>query len=206
MWFMLSDYSNSECGAKIWATGTESEKICYTLAHSLLNGGRFLQHDTMLARYMLWPCVCLSVCLAVTHRRVVDYSKSKPTDDKPSLKEAWSGSRDTFKKFEVPCLWNGWNWAIQIWCADWYWWVVAHVWQVTPKDVFRITWDLFKFLEGKHWWCLGNGTRYRHSYNGRLTGYIICGLSNGTNRNDLEWPWRSLLLFEIFQTPILLEI
>jgi len=70
MWFMLSDYSNSECGAKILSTEIESKKICYTLARSLSNGGRFLQRDTMLARYVLWPGVCLSVCPAVTHRRV----------------------------------------------------------------------------------------------------------------------------------------
>jgi len=27
---------------------------------------------------------------------------------------------------------------------------------------------------------------------------IVCGLSNGTITRNLEWPWRSLLLFETF--------
>ena len=31
---------------------------------------------------------------------------------------------------------------------------------------------------------------------------ITCVLSNGTNNNDLEWPLRSLLLSEIFLTPV----
>jgi len=35
----------------------------------------------------------------------------------------------------------------------------------------------------------------RHSYNGRLIGNFMYGLSNGMIANDLEWGWRSLLLF-----------
>ena len=31
-------------------------------------------------------------------------------------------------------------------------------------------------------------------------------LSNGTNTNDFKWPWKSLLLFETFLTPIPREI
>jgi len=25
-----------------------------------------------------------------------------------------------------------------------------------------------------------------------MESHSLCGLSNGTNNNDLEWPWRSL--------------
>jgi len=35
---------------------------------------------------------------------------------------------------------------------------------------------------------------------------IECGLSNGPNTNDLEWPWRSLLLFETCLTFVLKEM
>ena len=33
---------------------------------SIIDRGQFLPRDAMLARYMLWPCVCLSVCLSVS--------------------------------------------------------------------------------------------------------------------------------------------
>jgi len=29
-----------------------------------------------------------------------------------------------------------------------------------------------------------------------------CALMNDTSRNDLEWPWRSLLMFNIFLFPM----
>jgi len=31
---------------------------------------------------------------------------------------------------------------------------------------------------------------------------IVCSLSNGSNTNDLEWPWRLVLLYEAFLTTI----
>ena len=41
------------------------------------------------------------------------------------------------------------------------------------------------------------------SCNGRLTEVVgLRGLSNGSNTNELEWPWRSLLMFGTFLTPI----
>jgi len=33
-----------------------------------------------------------------------------------------------------------------------------------------------------------------YSGTGKLIQEIACGLSNGSNTNDLEWPWRSLLM------------
>ena len=35
------------------------------LRYLLRNGDHLLPRDAMLARYMLWPCVCLSVCLCL---------------------------------------------------------------------------------------------------------------------------------------------
>jgi len=35
-------------------------------------------------------------------------------------KWAWSGSREPFSNFGASYLWNGWSWALHIWCADWY--------------------------------------------------------------------------------------
>jgi len=53
--------------------------------------------------------------------------------------------------------------------------------------------DLFNCGEITDDWYLGNGTIQRSNYDGRL--------SNGTSTNDLEWPWKSLLLF-LTPTPL----
>jgi len=59
---------------------------------------RFLQRNAMHARYMLWPCVCVCVCLCVCHKSVsVNHCKSKPADEKYSIKGARSGSGDRFR-------------------------------------------------------------------------------------------------------------
>ena len=42
---------------------------------------------------------------------------------------------------------------------------------------------------------LRNGTKYRHSIR-QKTNRKSCDLSNDTNSNDLDWPWRPRLLFE----------
>ena len=69
--------------------------------------------------------------------------------------------------------------------------------RLSSKGTCHVT---FQFLGKQHWYYLGNDTRQRHSYNGRLIGNYICDLSNGTNSNDLEGRWRSLL---VSLTPIL---
>jgi len=59
--------------------------VSHCLSCSRLLYNIILLRNAMLARYVLWPQVCL--CLSQV---------GVPADEKSSLKEAWSGSRDPF--------------------------------------------------------------------------------------------------------------
>jgi len=86
------------------------------------------------------------------------------------------------------------------WYADWHWQL--------PYQCTHDRWHSKRTCSRSHELLnLGNDTRWRYSYNGRLTGnHNFCGPSNGINTNDLEWSWRSLLQFETFLTSMSQEI
>jgi len=65
---------------KLSSSGAVAVKSCFAVA-SIYNIITSLPHDTMQARYMLWPCVHL--CMSVTSRRSTKTATHKITQTKP---------------------------------------------------------------------------------------------------------------------------
>jgi len=65
---------------KLSSSGAVAVKSCFAVA-SIYNIITSLPHDTMQARYMLWPCV--HPCMSVTSRRSTKTATHKITQTKP---------------------------------------------------------------------------------------------------------------------------